>query len=313
MSSSRPRIRRLHRALRLGLREQGRARLYLAGVSMAPLLVPGQPLSVEARTPRRGEVAVYETEEGWLAHRVVGLAEGALLLRADRPGAGIERIPLERVVGVWVPDPAGGGGRLRTRLALSPGVGRTLQRISGALSHPRVLPALRRLREGLEARASRPAGLHLRRLERLEPADLQGLSALGLWREAVVSEEAPPAAEASHFWVVEAGGGGRRALGGLRLLRREGRGLLQIQLRPLIRGRGFGRALLAAAIQWAREEGLESLHAEIARDNLASRGLFLGAGFQPAARRVAVSPARGEPIDAFVLDLREERGPPDGL
>jgi len=296
----RRRIRRLQRALRLTLRKEGRAQVFLAGICMTPLLPPGQPVTLEERAPKPGEVVVYETDQGWLAHRVVAVGGAELLIRADRPGSGIERVEQERVVGVWVPRKGG----TRARLGLSPTVGRAVQQLSQGLSHPRILPVLGRVRRELRARLPRPRRVALRELEAPTPADLPGLSALGLWHQAVVVDSEEPAGSKTsrppRFWVVEASA---RARGGLRIDFLEDRGLIQIALEPLLQGRGFGRALVEAAVAWARREGLTSLHAEIARDNRASRRLFQSAGFSRVARQVGISFRREAPIDAYRLEL----------
>lgn len=298
----RVRIRRFQRALRLAVRRGGAADVYLAGVCMAPLLAPGSRIHLEDRPPRRGEVVIYETEAGWLAHRVVGVGEGELLIRPDRPGSGVERVARERVVGTWVPTARQSAPR--TRLALAPSVGRAVQRASTVLSGPRVFPILRGLRRNLRTRLPGPRDLTIRQLDRPGSDDLAGLSALGLWGGAVVSETAGEGAPITHFWILEGGG---RARGGLALDQVEQRGLVHIVIEPNLHGRGHGRALLQAAIQWARAEGLASVDAEIARDNVASRRLFQKAGFVRIATKVAVSFQRGAVLDAYRLDLGADR------
>ncbi len=291
-------IRRRQRALRLTLEREGRAEVFLAGISMTPLLAPGRKITLEQRAPRKGEVVVYETRAGWIAHRVLAVSRETLLTRADRPGAGIERIRREKVVGVWT---SAEGDRA---LGLRAPVGRAVQRVSFMLSGARVLPALRQLRREVRARLPRPQKVGLRELTEVGPADIAGLSALHLWhRSGVTPDEA-----GSHFWVLEASG---RARGGLRVdlpvdlkaTLKDRQGIIQIEIEPVLQGRGFGRALVHAAVIWARNEGLSALHAEIARDNRASRGLFLSAGFSRVGRKVAVSFSREAVIDAYRLDL----------
>jgi ribosomal protein S18 acetylase RimI-like enzyme len=52
------------------------------------------------------------------------------------------------------------------------------------------------------------------------------------------------------------------------------------------RGRGVGSALLAAAIEWARERGLHKLGLGVFSHNTAALGLYLKFGFVEEGRRV---------------------------
>ena len=81
------------------------------------------------------------------------------------------------------------------------------------------------------------------------------------------------------FWIGEDGGG--RPVGQVRVEGEE----ISISVAPDLRGRGFGRALLAAAVEEAgRTLPIERLLARVRVDNPASLSLFAGAGFVELSR-----------------------------
>ena len=51
------------------------------------------------------------------------------------------------------------------------------------------------------------------------------------------------------------------------------------------RGRGIGRRLLRAGIDWAHATGAEEVLLEVEVDNAPARGLYESLGFRPLARR----------------------------
>ncbi len=61
--------------------------------------------------------------------------------------------------------------------------------------------------------------------------------------------------------------------------------LLTLAVAPEARRRGLGRKLLARFIYQARLRGAERAFLEVAADNAAARGLYLGAGFGESGRR----------------------------
>lgn len=54
----------------------------------------------------------------------------------------------------------------------------------------------------------------------------------------------------------------------------------ELYLVPAARGRGLGRALLAAACDWARWQGAEVARLEVNRHNPRAKALYLGNGFR---------------------------------
>jgi RimJ/RimL family protein N-acetyltransferase len=81
------------------------------------------------------------------------------------------------------------------------------------------------------------------------------------------------------FWIGEDGGG--RPIGQVRVEGEE----ISISVAPGARGQGFGRTLLAAAVDEAgRILPVERLLARVRVDNPASLALFVGAGFAELSR-----------------------------
>lgn len=80
--------------------------------------------------------------------------------------------------------------------------------------------------------------------------------------------------------------------------------LLTIAVRPMMRRRGAGRHLLAAAVEYAREAGAKSLFLEVAVDNLAACKLYEAMGFQTVGVRAAYYRRNnGSTTDALVMRL----------
>jgi ribosomal protein S18 acetylase RimI-like enzyme len=70
------------------------------------------------------------------------------------------------------------------------------------------------------------------------------------------------------------------------------------------RGRGVGTALLAAAIEWARERGLHKLSLSVFAHNAGAIGLYRKVGFVEEGRRVKhYRRASGELWDAIEMGL----------
>lgn len=70
------------------------------------------------------------------------------------------------------------------------------------------------------------------------------------------------------------------------------------------RGRGVGTALLEAAIEWAREEGLHKLSLSVFPHNTAAIGLYRRFGFVEEGRRIKhFRRASGELWDAIDMGL----------
>ena len=58
---------------------------------------------------------------------------------------------------------------------------------------------------------------------------------------------------------------------------------------PSHRGRGIGRALLDAAVEWAREEGARRVVLTVTESNPAAHRLYVGSGFVPTGVRRPLS------------------------
>lgn len=70
------------------------------------------------------------------------------------------------------------------------------------------------------------------------------------------------------------------------------------------RGRGVGTALLAAAIAWARDQGMHKLCLEVFPHNLAAIALYRKCGFVEEGRRVRqYRRASGELWDSIIMGL----------
>ena len=63
----------------------------------------------------------------------------------------------------------------------------------------------------------------------------------------------------------------------------------EFYLDPGYRGRGIGKAVLAAICDEARRAGIRALHLEVARDNDRARRLYAAAGFEAREKYVLMS------------------------
>jgi ribosomal-protein-alanine N-acetyltransferase len=75
--------------------------------------------------------------------------------------------------------------------------------------------------------------------------------------------------------------------------------ILTLAVAPAARGRGLGRALLQAAIAWAKAQGAEAVFLEVGTDNPQALALYAGLGFAKVGIRKAYYAGR----DALVLRL----------
>jgi L-amino acid N-acyltransferase YncA len=96
-----------------------------------------------------------------------------------------------------------------------------------------------------------------------------------------------------------------RIIGGLHVdVSRFGFGELGMMVDRGWRGRGVGSALLQAAIDWSRAQGLHKLCLEVFPHNTAGIALYRKAGFTEEGRRVRqYRRASGEQWDAIVMGL----------
>jgi len=110
------------------------------------------------------------------------------------------------------------------------------------------------------------------------------------------------AADLHGFFVAIAGD---RVIGHLAVWPRHGVGTLAMAVTTDERGRGVGTALLAAAIDWARLQGLHKLELEVFPHNKAALDLYRKFGFAEEGRRVQhYRRLNGELWDAILMGLR---------
>ncbi len=77
--------------------------------------------------------------------------------------------------------------------------------------------------------------------------------------------------------------------------------ILNLAVTPERRRRGLGRRLLGLVLQIGQKMGMEKVHLEVRRGNLAAQRLYAGFGFRQVGLRKAYYPDTGE--DALVLGL----------
>lgn len=89
------------------LREGYGVRFHPKGQSMSPTIRDGEALTIEpvgARSVRRGDILLYETERGVIAHRVVRISRGKtasrlFTMRGDALFASAEEVEESRILG----------------------------------------------------------------------------------------------------------------------------------------------------------------------------------------------------------------------
>ena len=87
----------------------------------------------------------------------------------------------------------------------------------------------------------------------------------------------------------------------------------RLYVRPLYRGRGVGRALLARLVQDARAEGYQEMHADTLESMEAAQGLYTRMGFSTVGPYSSHPTPRGYFSEALALSderwrRRTERG-----
>jgi ribosomal-protein-alanine N-acetyltransferase len=82
--------------------------------------------------------------------------------------------------------------------------------------------------------------------------------------------------------------------------------ILTVAVAPEARRRGVGEQLAIAAAAAAAARGAQSVHLEVAENNVAARALYAKLGYQQAGRRSGYYLGEGRQIDAIVMraDLR---------
>jgi len=78
--------------------------------------------------------------------------------------------------------------------------------------------------------------------------------------------------------------------------------ILTVAVSPACRRRGWGRRLVDAAIEVARDQGARALFLEVATDNEAAVALYQGLGFKAVGRRPSYyARPGGARVDALVM------------
>jgi len=98
------------------------------------------------------------------------------------------------------------------------------------------------------------------------------------------------------------------AYGGMWLVINEGH-ILNIAVDPEFQGKGYGKRVLNALIDMARENGMNILFLEVRRSNLRAQKLYLGAGFMKAGCRRQYYEDNRE--DALIMIMNLDLPEPD--
>jgi len=89
--------------------------------------------------------------------------------------------------------------------------------------------------------------------------------------------------------------------------------LLNVTVRPLLQGRGHGRAMLDALVAHSRARGARTLWLEVRESNLHARELYRRYGFAEVGIRRGYYPAPLGREDAVVMSLTLDSGDRDGV
>jgi ribosomal protein S18 acetylase RimI-like enzyme len=133
-------------------------------------------------------------------------------------------------------------------------------------------------------------------------------SAVAEERDGIATEPPVDVEARAASWTLEAtfvAVAGTQVVGSLHLEpSRHGFGEIGMAVAREWRGRGVGSALLAAAIEWARDQGLHKLSLQVFAHNSAAIGLYRKFGFVEEGRRVKhYRRASGELWDALEMGL----------
>lgn len=84
---------------------------------------------------------------------------------------------------------------------------------------------------------------------------------------------------------------------------------VSINVAPEFRNKGIGSLVLKAVNQWAAQQGIDDLYAEIKPENQSSQKAFLHAGYRQIAPSVKILTIAGEkvPIERFLLSLTPQK------
>lgn len=128
------------------------------------------------------------------------------------------------------------------------------------------------------------------------------------WREAWTRSQVESSLAMPHTYALLADatgaplGNGERAAGFILARRAPGEEeLLLVAVRPEMRGRGIGRALIERFFAAARSNGADRVFLEM-RDNNPAASLYAACGFEPIGRRTAYyRTADGDTLDAITF------------
>lgn len=128
------------------------------------------------------------------------------------------------------------------------------------------------------------------------------------WREAWTREQVRGSLALPHTYALLAGADGKpleegASAAGFVLARRAPgeEELLLVAVRPEMRGRGVGKALIERFFREAASGGAERVFLEM-RDNNPAANLYLSCGFEPIGRRRAYyRTSTGDPLDAITF------------
>ena len=106
----------------------------------------------------------------------------------------------------------------------------------------------------------------------------------------------------ARWLVMEDGQGSVLAYAGLWLVIDEGH-VLNVAVRSDHRGKGYGKAIVSALIDLAREEGMQLMTLEVRRSNLGAQHLYHSVGFQDVGYRKRYYEDNNEDALIMYLDL----------
>lgn len=86
--------------------------------------------------------------------------------------------------------------------------------------------------------------------------------------------------------------------------------LLEIAVQPAMQGRGYGKALLAQAIELARRNGAVRMFLEVRESNARARKMYTSFGFEETGRRKNYYPTENGREDAILMTAQLSRSVP---
>ena len=86
--------------------------------------------------------------------------------------------------------------------------------------------------------------------------------------------------------------------------------LLEIAVQPAMQGRGYGKALLAQAIELGRRNGAVRMFLEVRESNARARKMYTSFGFEETGRRKNYYPTEDGREDAILMTAQFSRSVP---